>query len=217
MGSFIKRWIPFILFAALPGLVVLLTYLIPIPALVVFRNFLVEWAVIIAAFAFLLGMFNLLRVHGGKVMRRREGWFYSLVLLVALLVFWIPPALRDLPLGVAVQETLGLLDRMLFEYIISPLGASLAALVVFTLILAAFRLMRARRSAGSVVFMLIVAVVLLGSAPLIGLEWLTGLRDWIVHVFGMAGMRGLLLGVALGTIITALRFFIASERPYSEF
>ncbi|HET90835.1 MAG TPA: hypothetical protein ENN99_08885 [Chloroflexi bacterium] len=216
MASFIKRWIPFILFAALPGIVVLLAYLVPAPALLYFRDRLVDGAVIVAAFAFLLGLFNLLRVHGGQVLRRRQGWFYSLVLVAAMLAFWIPPAFRDLPWGMAVQETLGLLDRMLFEHIISPLGASLAALVVFTLILAAFRLLRTRRSAGSAVFLLVVAVVLLGGAPLIGLEWLTGLRDWIVHVFGMAGMRGLLLGVALGTVITALRVFIASERPYSE-
>jgi hypothetical protein len=33
----------------------------------------------------------------------------------------------------------------------------------------------------------------------------------------MAGMRGLLLGVALGTVITALRVLVVSERPHSEF
>jgi len=33
---------------------------------------------------------------------------------------------------------------------------------------------------------------------------------------GMAGMRGLLLGVALGTMITALRVLLTSERPHTE-
>ena len=92
----------------------------------------------------------------------------------------------------------------------------MAALLVFTLTLGAFRLLRARRSAGTVFFLLVVALALMGTTPLIGLEWLADVRDWIVNVPGMAGMRGLLLGVALGTTITALRVFLTIDRPYSE-
>jgi succinate-acetate transporter protein len=110
-----------------------------------------------------------------------------------------------------------MLDQAVFDYVISPIGASLAALVVFTLALAAFRLVRVRRGVEAVFFLLIVAVVLLGSVPVMGLEWLADIRDWIVNVPGMAGMRGLLLGVALGTVVTALRVLMTSERPHSEF
>jgi hypothetical protein len=218
MSKLVKQWIPSLLFATIPGLVVLLGYLFPGRLLIQFqgrvvewRDVLVEWAVIVAAFAFLLGIFNILRVHGGRIGHRRQGWPYSLVLLLVMVVAWIPPLL---PVGIPGQETL---DRAVFDYVISPVGASLAALVVFTLALAAFRLLRVRRGAGAVLFLLTVAVVLLGSVPFIGLEWLAGIRDWIINVPGMAGMRGLLLGVALGTVITALRVLVVSERPHSEF
>ena len=218
MSKLVKQWIPSLLFATIPGLVVLLGYLFPGRLLIQFRgrvvewrDVLVEWAVIVAAFAFLLGIFNILRVHGGRIGHRRQGWPYSLVLLLVMVVAWIPPLL---PVGIPGQETL---DRAVFDYVISPVGASLAALVVFTLALAAFRLLRMRRGAGAVLFLLTVAVVLLGSVPFIGLEWLAGIRDWIINVPGMAGMRGLLLGVALGTVITALRVLVVSERPHSEF
>ena len=218
MSKLVKQWIPSLLFATIPGLVVLLGYLFPGRLLIQYRgrvvewrDVLVEWAVIVAAFAFLLGIFNILRVHGGRIGHRRQGWPYSLVLLLVLVVAWIPPLL---PGGIPGQETL---DRAVFDYVISPVGASLAALVVFTLVLAAFRLLRVRRGAGAVLFLLTVAVVLLGSVPFIGLEWLAGIRDWIINVPGMAGMRGLLLGVALGTVITALRVLVVSERPHSEF
>ena len=217
MSKLVKRWIPSLLFATLPGLVVLFGYLFPNRLLVHYRgrvmewrDVLIEWAVIVAGFALILGLFNILRVHGGRVGRRRQGWPYSLVLLLAMMVSWIPPIMS----AGNVQE---MFDRAVFDYVISPLGASLAALVVFTLALAAFRLLRVRRSAGAVFFLLIVAVVLLGSAPFTGLESLADIRDWIVNVPGMAGMRGLLLGVALGTVITALRVFVTSERPHSEF
>ena len=218
MSRLVKQWIPSLLFATIPGLVVLLGYLFPGQLLIQYRgrvvewrDVLVEWAVIVAAFAFILGIFNILRVHGGRIGHRRPGWPYSLVLLLVLVVAWIPPLL---PAGTPGQETL---DRAVFDHVISPVGASLAALVVFTLALAAFRLLRVRRGAGAVLFLVTVAVVLLGSAPFIGLEWLSGIRDWIISVPGMAGMRGLLLGVVLGTVITALRVLVVSERPHSEF
>lgn len=210
MSKLVKRWIPGLLFATLPGLVVLFGYLFPSPLLVYWRDALVEWAVIVAAFAFLLGLFNILRVHGERIGHRRKGWLYSLVLLLAMILAWIPPIL---PANVPGQD---MVDRAVFDYVISPVGAALAALVVFTLALAAFRLLRVRRSAGAVFFLLIVVVVLLGSTPLTGLEWLADIRDWIVSVPGMAGMRGLLLGVALGTVVTALRVLVLSDRPHSE-
>ncbi len=211
MGHLVKKWIP-ILIALVVGWVVLAGYLIPTSrTLVYFRDRLVEWAIIVAAFAFLLGLLNILSVHGGRVIRLRRGWLHSLVLLLAAAIAWVPPFLpRDNPIR-------GTLDRIAFDFVISPSGAALAALLVFTLTLAAFRLLRARRSAEVVFFLLIVAVALLGSTPLINLGWLANIRDWIINVPGMAGMRGLLLGVALGTVITALRVLIASERPYSEF
>lgn len=218
MSSLVKRWIPVLLFATFPGLVVLLGYLFPDQLVMVYqgrvvqwRDVLIEWAVIVAAFALLLGVFNILRVHGGRVSRRQKGWPFSLVLLLAMLVAWIPPVL---PAGTALKQTL---DEVVFDYIISPLGASLGGLVVFALALAAFRLLRVRRSLEAVLFLVVVVLALLGSAPLVGLEWLADVRDWIVNVPGMAGMRGLLLGVALGTVITALRVFLTSERPHSEF
>lgn len=214
MSRLVKQWIP-TLIATVTGLVVLAGYLFPDQLLVYYqgrmtqwRDVLIEWAVIVAAFAFALGLFNILHVHGGRVVRARKGWFYSLVLLLAALAACIPPILYG-PSGTLTQQ--------MFDHVIGPLGASLAGLVVFTLTLAAFRLLRVRRSVGAVLFVLIVAVVLLGSTPFVGLEWLADARDWIINVPGMAGGRGLLLGVALGTVITALRVLMGSDRPHSEF
>jgi hypothetical protein len=207
MSRLVKQWIP-TLIATVTGLVVLAGYLFPGQLLVYYqgrmtqwRNVLIEWAVIVAAFAFVLGLLNILHVHGGRVVRARKGWFYSLVLLLAALAACIPPILYG-PSGTLTQQ--------MFDHVIGPLGASLAGLVVFTLTLAAFRLLRVRRSVGAVLFVMIVT-------PFVGLEWLADARDWIINVPGMAGGRGLLLGVALGTVITALRVLMGSDRPHSEF
>ena len=218
MSSIVKKWIP-ILIAIVTGLVVLSGYLFPNRLLFYYRghvtewrDVLVEWAVIVASFAIILGASNILRVHGRRILRRRHGWFYSLVLLFATMAAIVPPLLPpDHPIQGAYD-----LNQALMKFVIGPLGASLGALLVFTLTLAAFRLLRTRRSVGAACFVAIVVALLLGSTPLIGLEPLADIRDWIIKVPGMAGMRGLLLGVALGTILTALRVLMAGERPYSE-
>jgi hypothetical protein len=214
MGSVIKRWFP-ILLALVCGLIVLAGYLVP--QLAGFRDGLIEGAVIVAAFAFILGVFNVLSVHSKQVLARRSGWPYSLVLLIALVIGMIPGILeivsefapRDLPIVAA-------LGGLVFDYVVSPLGASLAGLLAFTLALAAFRMLRARPSVATVLFLTVAAVALLGSTPIVGLEWLADIRDWLINVPGMAGARGLLLGVALGTVIAGLRIFLTVERPYSE-
>lgn len=207
MSAIFKKWGP-ILTASITGLVILVGYLVPSPTLGYYRDRLIEWGVILAAFAFVLGLLNLLRVHSQRIFRLEKGWLYSLILLGAAAVSWIPPVLfgRTHPL-----------TRRLLSTLIGPLGASLAALLVFTLTLAAFRLLRVRRTVGSILFAVIVALTLLGNAPLIGLEWLRGIRQWLMQVPAMAGMRGLLLGVALGILITGLRVLLGSEHPHSEF
>jgi len=39
-------------------------------------------------------------------------------------------------------------------------------------------------------------------------------RSWLAQVPAIAGARGLLLGVALGTVATGIRILIGVDRPY---
>lgn len=207
MRGISRKWIP-IFIAIASGLLTLAGYLFPNTVLSSYRDQLVEWAIIVGAFALILGLFNVLRVHSQRIASLEDGGLYSLVLLVAAMVSWIPPLL----FGSSGQMTQAMLD-----YVITPLGGSLAALVVFSLTLSAVRLLRHRRDASSVLFIAVVVLTLLGATPLPGFEWLDEARDWLIHVPGMAGVRGLLLGVALGTVITGVRVLLGSDRPHSEF
>lgn len=215
----IKKWVP-VLIVTFTGMFVLVGYLMPNSRWSYYRDRLIEWAVIVAAFAFTLGMVNILHVHSARVLHRRRGWPYSMTLLVFALIGFVPPLLGIVAPDNPVRETL---DRIVFNHLISPLGASLAALVALTLTLAAFRLLRTRRGSSEIaqgwLFILTAAIVLLTSTPLIMLDspLLDLVQHEIVNVMGMAGMRGLLLGVALGTVITAIRILVISDRPHSEF
>lgn len=192
------------------GLLVLLGYLLPVPLLASVRDELIRWAVIIAAFAFILGFFNLLRVHSERA--RKPGGIYTVILILTALVS------LGLTLAALLLPSLRFLGDWWFRYVLSPLQATVAGLIAFVLAVAAFRLLRHRREAGVLVFLVAALVVLLGTLPLpapIG-NWLVPLRMWWVNVPAMAGMRGLLIGVGLGTLLIGLRVLTGSDRPYSD-
>lgn len=211
MRRLVRQWIPAFI-AIFFALLVLLGYALPDALAFNYRgqrtalhHILIEWAVIVGAFAFLMGLVNILRVHYHKIRFAEEGRGYSIVFLLAALLTSLLVAAEMVspssPDGAQGAST------WLFNYVISPVGASLAALVAFTLALAAFSLLRSRRDWRTVlIFIPTVILMLLSSTPLPGMEpVLSTARDWLVNVFGMAGMRGLLLGVVLGTTIAGLR------------
>lgn len=209
MDRLVKRILP-TSFAVGTGILVLLGYLLPIPLLASVRDELIRWAVIVAGFAFILGFFNLLRVHSGRV--RKPGGGYSLILILSALTSLV------LTLVALLIPSLRFLGDWWFRYILSPLQATVAGLIAFVLAVAAFRLLRHRREAGVLVFLVATIVVLLGTLPLPAPagNWLANLRTWWMNVPAMAGMRGLLLGVGLGVLLIGLRVLSGADRPYSD-
>ena len=213
MSRVVKTWIPSAIALATCA-VTLVGYLRP--GLSVLTSHLVDWAVIVGAFALLLGLLNILRVHGRRVADSGAGWLKSLVLLLASLVTLAPPVLEIL--GLAPYEPSETPSTWFFNHIIAPSGASLAALLVVTLTLSLLRMVRTQLSLRVGLFLVVVVIVLLGSTPLVGVAQLPllAIRDWLVRVPGMAGTRGLLIGVVLGTLMTAIRVILAIDRPHSE-
>ena len=107
--------------------------------------------------------------------------------------------------------------RLLVNAIIVPVEASLMALLAVTLLYASIRLLRRRANLMSIIFIATALLMLIGSATLPSGE--VGalndfLRPWFQHVLAMGGARGILIGVALGTLTTGLRVLIGSDRPY---
>jgi hypothetical protein len=101
-----------------------------------------------------------------------------------------------------------------FESVQVSLESALAALLVFFLVYAAYRLMRRRVTVWNVVFSAIVVIVLLGSIPLKGTDALADVRDWLIRVPVSAGARGLLIGVGLGTVTVGVRVLVGQDRSF---
>lgn len=187
------------------GILVLLGLFIP--ALFDLRNQILNWAILLAALALLLGLVNLFQVHFHRL-RSRQKPVYSAVLIIAMLATFAITLL---------QGSNGSLATWIFNYIQVPMETSLMALVAVSLTLAAARLMQQREDLMSIVFLVTLFILLLGAGPLFGLElpyFTRVLAPYITNFISLGALRGLLIGVALGTITTGLRILIGADRPY---
>lgn len=192
--------------AVLTGLIVLIGYFVPILAPI--QTILLNWAIILAGAAALVGVFNLVSVHGNKITQREKGSVYSAVLLICLFGTFI----FGLVLGPDNSSM-----RLLVNAIIVPVEATLMSLLAVTLLYASIRLLRRRTNLMSLVFIVTALLMLIGSATLpfgeIG-ALNDFLRPWLQHVLALGGTRGILIGVALGTLTTGLRVLFGADRPY---
>jgi hypothetical protein len=199
------RYVTLVL-AILTGLIVLIGYFVP--ALAPIQSMLLTWAIILAGTATLVGIFNLILVHGNKITKREKGSVYSALLLICLFAAFL--------FGLALGPD-NVYIRLLVDAVIIPIEATLMALLAVTLLYASIRLLRRRTNVMSVVFILTALLMLFASATLpfgeIGLLN-DFLRPWFQHVLALGGARGILIGVALGTLTTGLRVLFGADRPY---
>lgn len=189
------------------GVIMLATYILPMKGL---RQMILEVVVIGAAAALLIGVMNLLSVHAQK-MQESDSALNSAALVIALVVTF----------GITVgQEIPGyptwLPDsQWLLSNIQIPVESALMGVLAVTLTYAAARLVAQRMSVFSFIFVLALLIALLTGTSF-GLQTGAGqlLRSFLSYGLASAGARGILIGVALGTIATGLRILMGSDRPY---
>ena len=202
-----NKIIPFII-AIATGLFTLIGLLTGTTAV----TFLLDWAAFLAALALLLGIVNLFVVHSRRLVVKRS--VYSLFLLASMVGVLI--------LGFTDgRGAIGLAEA--FNWVQRPLEAALASLLAFFLVGAIVRMAQQRKDRWSRFFVVTVIVVLLLSAlssvsfvPASINSLALRLRGLIDGLVVTSGMRGLLIGVALGTIMLSLRVLVGLERPYNQ-
>ncbi|MCB0163240.1 MAG: hypothetical protein KDI79_03370 [Anaerolineae bacterium] len=169
----------------------------------------ISWVTIVAAFALFLGFANVISVHWGRIQTQKPGALYSIVLLIALAA--------TLAIGFFSGGPNSDSTQFIFNFILQPLESTFFALLAIFIATASFRAFRVR-NLETLIFVLFAVIVLLGQVPLGIYLWaeLPVIKDWILNVPALAGVRGILLGVALGTIATGLRVLIGADRPYTD-
>jgi len=195
------------------GIIVLAGYFIP--SITNIRFILLRTGLVLAAVALLVGIINLLTVHFKKMGADNENSGYSLILVISLLVTLII-GIIDMIQTYLVGQPNFQMTNWIFTYIQLPIEISLMAVTSISLTYAAASILRKRMDPFSITFFFVILLVLLGSfsIPPATLPLLHVIREWILRVPALGGARGLLLGIALGTITTGIRILMGTDRPY---
>jgi len=195
-------------------------FFVPHPPFTDMYNRLLDWAIIIGIFALVIGLSSLIRLHYTRIRRKTRDLPYSIVVFV----------------GMATMALIGLIKgtgegswfEWIFQNIQVPMQATMFSLLAFFIASAAYRAFRARTLEATL--MLVTAVLIMFARVPIGnflwqhiapQSWIAkapflpaDVSGWILNVPSMAARRGILLGVSLGGIATALKILLGIERSY---
>jgi len=213
-----KRRFPLILVFVF-GIFGIIPFIIPHPVVQgtdeFLRNNLLK---ILAAFALILGLGSLLRVHLDKIRRKGQNWEYSWVLVGTFVITAIIGLFGGVSGSGILPTKIGTFNFDIWTIYFNievPLGAAMFALLSFFMASAAYRAFRAR-STEATLLLAAAFVVMLGVLPL-GNQispHLPSFAQWIMDVPNVAGQRGILFGVALGMLATALKIILGIERSW---
>jgi len=164
-----------------------------------------NWAVIIGAFSLGLGGYSLTMRNLRIISRRRDGWPYSIVLLVTMVIF----VATGLITGSISSEQY----NWIYSNIIQPVSSTMYGMNAFFIATAMYRAFKAR-TLQAVILLIAAIFIMLRNAPIGGVISpiipLIGNEIWDLST--KTGMRGILIGIGIGTLALALRVIIAEEK-----
>jgi hypothetical protein len=191
-------------------------YFVPHHVSATIYQYALNWTIIIGIFTLTVGIGSLINLHYDRISKRRERWQYSIVTLVALAFMTILGLLSPN----ALQDPRSLFMTMYF-YVLSPVQATMFALLAFFIASAAYRAFRAKTLLATLL-MVSAVIVMLGRVP-IG-DMLTGwlpegmrfsdIARFILDYPNTAAKRAIYIGVGLGVGVTALKIILGIERTW---
>ena len=193
------------------GIFMILQYFVPHQAVGSLAGVFQRWAIVVLSFAYVLGVTNILRVNGSKIVRRKEDWPYKLVMVAALVT--------TLSIGIVqglARDTFFI--GRIYMRMYMPMMATMYASLAFFIASAAFRAFRIRTWQMGLLAVTAL-LVMVGRIPLVySFVWnrYPELVEWIMNVPNVVAYRAILIGAALGGVATGLRVIFGIERTYHE-
>jgi hypothetical protein len=165
-------------------------------------------AVITLAFGIIIGLANLVLTNARRIVSAQTQTWTARLSSVVVLVSFIA--------GLIVPVLNAEWGDILLEDVQTTIESSLAGLLFFALVYGAFRILRHKVTWTGILFVLTIEIVLLGALPVSAFAPIRDFTDWLMTVPVNAGARGILLGIALATLVTGLRVLIGQDRSYGE-
>jgi hypothetical protein len=174
------------------------------PTLNMISSELKGWGTIIATTAVAFGTISILKHHIGRVVKRAEGYLFSLWTIFVIIAMII------------IGQGLGV-DSYLYQFIFrnwySPLYATVYSLIACYCISAIYRGFRFR-NLGAVLMAIAFILTMLGEAPVGSLIWpgWIPIATWIRRVPLASAMRGIFIGATLTLMALAIRILQGREK-----
>lgn len=195
------------------GFLIILGFWIPHDPVGDIQSTFLIWYAIINGFTMVLGIVSLVHIHTRKIISHKSGYGYSLILILSMLAtLWV-----GLYSGIKYGDLYKIDAPFMWYYnsIFVPLSATMFSLLAFFIASAAYRAFRARTFEATLL-LIAGALVMIGRVPIGDVIWhkFPVIADWIMEIPQMAAKRGILIGIALGMIVTSLRIILGIERSY---
>ena len=192
------------------GAIILAGYFLSSPLLTAIRTPMLDWAVILSGVAGLIAIINLIfGVHWRRLRDPSKNHLFSGLVIFAFLV--------TLAAGIYFGPTNSTYQKVVTA-IQMPIEASMMAVLAVTLAYSSLRLLQHQRNwMGFFFFVAVILYLLLNSGILsftANIPILNGLVSGVSQL-PIAGARGILIGVALGSLLTGIRIWLGSDRPYN--
>ncbi|MBT3300164.1 MAG: hypothetical protein HN657_00910 [Candidatus Marinimicrobia bacterium] len=182
---FWKRTIPIAIVATV-GFLTLFGWFVDEPHI---KNFVeddaTQWYDILASFAIFLGALNLLKMQSQKILKKQTGWQYSIFavggFIFAIIAGFVIKGNDAIQWGAHVTGK-GTLFKWMFEFMFTPLSATMFALLAFFVASASYRAFRIRNFEATLLLISGI-IIMLGRVP-IGIK----ISAWFVLYLTILGI-----------------------------
>ncbi|MCK5074091.1 MAG: hypothetical protein KAQ98_11745 [Bacteriovoracaceae bacterium] len=207
---FLKKTVPFLITLGM-GLFTFTYYFVPHKLMQNMWDMVSDWAIIIGGGALAVGAVSMIRTYYKKAMTKSDpNRYYSMITIVCVFLMAI--------IGFITGIKPGSLFNDLFIHVMAPCESTMFSLLSFYIASAAFRSFRLKSfSAGLLLFSAIIvmlAQIPTGetiSAAIPGLN-IPLIKTWLLNYPNVAAQRAILIGVAIGSVATALKIILGIDK-----
>lgn len=198
----------FIFITVLSGIIVLLGIFLPSTVFNGVKQELLNWTIILSSLSMIIAIIGLLTVHWKKIFTKEKADYASIFFLIGFLL-------------VLISGIFGQFENKLFlnltKTVIISVESSLLAVLSLTLAYASYRFFQKKQDFLSIIFGVSTILFLLIFSGILSAGENSPLLENIVsgiNSLPIAGSAGILIGIAIGAIVTSLRALFGFIHPF---